>query len=265
MNLPIIISAVLTLTFGVIAIYFSIRLDQVTKHIDKERDALKGKEDVTHMVVHELRAPLTAIKDSAKLLATAQTTMSEDDKQKLLTLMHDQSDRLLMQISTILDAAKIENGRLTIHKAPGDLNQVVSESMAIFKPQAAMKQISLTFQPDPNTPSIQFDRGYMTEVVNNLVSNSLKYTKSGDAITLSTISDTSGIKLQVQDTGAGIPKEKQAVLFTKFGQAHAGDGAIGTGLGLYIVKGIVEAHNGTIHLDSEEHKGTTITVTLPRA
>ncbi len=171
---------------------------------------------------------------------------------------------MLDEVALILDAAKLEAGLFTIQKIPGDLKQLIGERVQIFQAQAHEKFINLLVEVDPSIPTFNFDPIHIGQVVNNLLSNALKFTSSGGSIKISAKPAIGSVIVSVSDTGAGIPKEKQHLLFSKFTQLSGADhGSVGTGLGLYIVKGVVEAHNGTVSLESEEGHGTTITFTLP--
>lgn len=237
--------------------------------ITLEKSVAKMKEDFTNMMVHELRAPLTAMKDSAHLMLTM-NNLEPDEIHKLLTIIKQQSGRLLDDVTSLLDAAKLENGRFTIEKTPGDLKAVIQERIEFFKPQAQTKRVVISSDIDNHLPPVSFDAMRITQVMNNLLSNSLKFTPEHGGIHVIVKSEHGAINVKVSDTGAGIPKEKQGVLFSKFGQImhNVGQGSgkthlSGTGLGLYITKGIIEAHGGTISLESEPGKGTTVTFTLP--
>ena len=171
---------------------------------------------------------------------------------------------MLDEVALILDAAKLEAGLFTIQKIPGDLKQLIAERVQIFQSQAHEKFINLLVEVDPSLPTFNFDPIHIGQVVNNLISNALKFTSSGGSIKISAKPAIGSVVISVSDTGAGIPKDKQHLLFTKFTQlSGAQHGSVGTGLGLYIVKGVVEAHGGTVSLDSEEGRGTTITFSLP--
>ena len=227
-----------------------------------EKSVAQMKEDFTSVIVHDLRSPLTAIKASTELLSsTAQLT--EEERSKLLRLIYDQSNRLLDQVTLILDSAKLEAGLFTIKKVPGDLKKVVSDRASIFAVQAQEKLINLVIDVDPTIPEFSFDPIQMGKVVTNLISNSMKFTPNGGTIKVSAKLMPGRVTISVSDTGAGIPQEKQHLLFTKFSQASTAGTQMGTGLGLYIVKGVVEAHGGTISLTSEEGHGTTISFTVP--
>lgn len=222
--------------------------------ITLEKNLARVKEDFTNMIVHELRSPLTAMQGATQLLAK-EKTLTNEDREKLLRIISTQSTKLLDDVSSLLDAAKLEAGRFSIEKESVDLANVLKERVDMFLPQAETKGIALVSHIGV-LPQIFADEKRIGQVVNNLLSNSLKFTHNGGAITLSATADESHITISVADSGIGIPKEKQPALFTRF----AGRG---TGLGLYIVKGIVEAHGGTVTLDSEAGKGTTISFTLP--
>jgi signal transduction histidine kinase len=232
--------------------------------ITLEKSVAKMKEDFTNVMVHELRSPLTAIKASSELLIAPPGPLSEEEKNKIITLIAQQSRKMLDEVALILDAAKLEAGLFTIQKIPGDLKSLITERIQIFQAQAHEKFINLLIDIDPSIPKFSFDPIHVGQVINNLISNSLKFTSSGGTIKISAKPAIGSVMVSVSDTGAGIPKDKQHLLFTKFTQLSGAEhGSIGTGLGLYIVKGVVEAHGGSVSLESEEGHGTTITITLP--
>lgn len=232
--------------------------------ITLEKSISKMKEDFTNIMVHELRSPLTAIKASSELLMAPPGPLAEEEKTKIIGLISEQARKMLDEVSLILDAAKLEAGLFTIQKLPGDLKRLLNERIQVFQAQAHEKFIKLDVQIDPSIPSFNFDPIHIGQVINNLISNSLKFTSSGGTIKITAKPAINSVIVSVSDTGAGIPKDKQHLLFTKFTQlSGAAHGAVGTGLGLYIVKGVVEAHDGTVNLDSEEGHGTTISFTLP--
>lgn len=234
----------------------------------------KMKEDFTHMVIHELRAPLTAIKDAAALMDTSDDSLDEASRKQLLKLVHDQSKVLLDQVSTILDAGKIEHGKFTIQKVPSDIGKIISGEVSFFLPEAQKKQITLVAEIGNDLPMIPVDAVRITQVITNLISNSLKYTDQGGMIKITvdmkneqSDPNQNAVCISVSDNGIGIPEDKQKILFTKY--SEIGNDTSGkntrqsTGLGLYITKGIIDAHGGTISIQSAQGKGTTFTITLP--
>lgn len=233
--------------------------------ITLEKSMAQMKEDFTHMMVHELRAPLTVIKGSADLMMTSKSLTAEETT-RLLGIMKEQSVKLLDDVSSILDAAKLEAGKFTIEKTMGDLKSVLAERIEFFTPEAHNKNITVIDKVEDHLPPLLFDPKRIAQVVNNLMTNSLKFTPEGGSITLTTKHDDKTITISVSDTGMGIPKEQQSALFKKYSQVSgSGTQHKGTGLGLFIVDGIVKAHGGTITLESEPTKGTTFFITIPFA
>ncbi len=230
-----------------------------------EKSLSKIKEDFTNMIVHELRSPLTAIKDSSELMLEEKNLKVGEQKQ-LLSIIDSQTKTLLDQIGSILDASKIEAGRFTIQKSPNDLNQLINDVVDAFTPQAIKKNIEINSYVPNALPQINFDKIRINQVINNLVSNSLKFTPSGGKITVFGEISHDSVTVSVSDTGMGISEEDQKNLFSKFYQMRKTPHELakkGTGLGLYIVKGIVEAHGGQVLVKSDVGQGTTISFTLP--
>jgi len=246
-------------------VFLFVKEKQAAKKVKQLQEDAKLKNDFMHTTIHELRAPLTAIKDSSKLIVDT-PTLDKIQVDKLLSIIHEQSKKMLDQVSLLLDAAKFEAGKFVLEKTQGDFRKLVEEKMQVFIPQAQEKKVNLSSDLGQPLPLATFDQIRMGQVVNNLLSNSLKYTPEGGSITVTLRQKTlRQIELTVADTGIGIPKEKQATLFSKFYQIQGSDGQqrVGSGLGLYITKSIIEAHGGEIFLQSEPGKGTTISFTLP--
>jgi len=231
------------------------------------------KDDFVNMMIHELRAPITAVKGASKILVTNKK-LSREEREKMLTLIHDQSKRILDQISSLLDLAKIQASKFTIQKTPSDIKKLIEQVVEVFSVQAKNKKIELLAKIDKSVPKeVMLDPIRIGQVLNNLISNSVKFTQEKGKITVSAQLIQSGTKkltVSVADTGIGIPKEQQGELFSKFYQIDSGKNAgeiknhvAGTGLGLFISKQIIDAHGGIITLDSEPGKGTTITFSIP--
>lgn len=234
-----------------------------------EKNISQIKEDFTHMMVHELRAPLTAIKDSSELMLdvfAGHGNMGDEQKAKLLKIIDTQSKNLLEQINQILDAAKIEAGKFTIIKSDTDIKQLIKDEVDEFSPQAQKRSITLSMQTDESLPQVSVDPVRINQVLNNLLSNSLKFTPPGGNIIVSAKIDNDFMVVSVKDSGMGIPEEEQGDLFSKYYQIKTTPHQLakkGTGLGLFITKGIVEAHGGTVGIDSKENEGTTIFFKIP--
>jgi len=256
--------AVYLLLIGIILTIFLLFLI-IRSGTTQAKKIVKTEEEELHAIVHELRAPLVAIKDSASLMLNQ--NLDPEEQKTMLNLVHDQSIKLLEQISTILDSAKYEDGKLNLRKSLGSLEQVLKDEVALFMPEAKRKNISLASEADGTIPSFLFDQIRITEALNNLISNSLKYTNEGGKIKISLSKKDGNAVVCVSDNGIGIPAEKQKMLFTKFANINQGATEdrekLSSGLGLYITKGIIDAHKGTITIQSEVGKGTTTTIFLP--
>jgi signal transduction histidine kinase len=180
--------------------------------------------------------------------------------------MDTQSKGLLEQINQVLDAAKIEAGRFNINKESSNIADVIQNAVEPFLPQASRKQLLLSTDIYYPLPKADIDPVRITQVLNNLISNSLKFTPANGKIVVSAKPGDGIITVGVSDNGIGIPESEQKDLFSKYYQIRTTPHQLakkGTGLGLYITKGIVEAHNGSVGIISDTGKGTTIYFTLP--
>jgi signal transduction histidine kinase len=259
----------------------SIVLHDITDFKKKELQ----KEDLIHIMVHELRAPTTTIKDSAELIITSEDSLGEDKKLKFLEIIHTQAKKVLGQIGSILDTAKLDAGKLVLQKTKGDITKLIKEEVQNFMPQAERKNISLSFDVLAQAvPEFSFDEIRICQVIDNLLSNSLKFTPEKGEIKVEldykmippVLDGTSPmgeflsldkyIVVSVSDNGVGITPEQQKFLFSKYTQAENASekvATMGTGLGLYLAKGIVESHEGRIWVKSAQGQGTTFSFTLP--
>lgn len=260
------------------------RASVVLRDVTEENRIANLKEEFMHIMVHELRAPITTIKDASELLLSTHDTLEEDKQLKFLEIMHNQSKTILNQIGSILDTAKLDAGRFTIEKVEGDFSKLIREEAEAFMPQAEQKHISLSVDIIKPLPLIYFDPIRMSQTINNLISNSLKFTPVGGIVKVEVdykqvppnldsssekdkfLSLEKYIIVSVSDNGIGIAKDQQKYLFAKFSQAKNTPEKLtklGSGLGLYLVKGIIEAHGGRVWVKSEPGQGTTIIFTLP--
>lgn len=227
-----------------------------------ERDVEKIRETFTSMVVHELRAPLTSIKGASQMLLSGK--LQRVDSEKMLHIIGDSTERMLSEIGDILDMSKLEAGKFTLNKTTADINQLIKDKELAFSFIAQTRHIEITDHLDEHLPKTFFDVTRVGQVLNNLFSNALKFTPDNGKIIATTTFQNDQITVSVSDNGVGVPPEKMALLFSKYGQLegslrHEG----GTGLGLYISKEIVESHGGKIWLDSKPGQGATVSFTLP--
>lgn len=230
-----------------------------------QKELQRMHDDFTAMMIHELRTPLTTLLYGTDMMIEGADKLSKTEMLSQLNIAKSTATHLLSLVNDLLDVAKIEAGKFQIVKAKDDIKRLIEEKVSTFKPLAAQKQLSLSFLADPHLPLVDFDQNRLGQVLDNLLANAIKYTNQGGIEILASV-DGPTIKIEVKDSGDGIESTGLAKLFSKFEQLGRGkDGSNkGTGLGLVIAKGIVEAHGGKIWARSEGlGKGSTFGFSLP--
>lgn len=227
----------------------------------EELDRLKS--DFVATVSHELKTPLTAIIGSATTLSKRGSRMTADQQATFVEMIERQGQRLLRLVQDILTTAHIESGMPKLRRELVDLRagaEVIIEDLRHTYPS---REVTLT--TDPERPQVWGDLGALQQILTNLVENALKYSEEG-AVDVTLSESRTETLIRVRDFGRGITTEQLDTIFDRFRQVDQSDtrGHGGVGLGLYIVKSLVEAHNGDIEVDSEPGRGTTFTVRLPK-
>jgi signal transduction histidine kinase len=236
--------------------------------ITSEKSLEKVRQEFTAMMVHELRAPLTAVRwSSESLLKNLASVKPGADGAKVkdtVITIETASNNMLELVNDLLDVSKIEAGKFELNTQPYDLVEVIKEQAKAFEPQAQIKHLNINIIA-PQKFVLKFDRVRIMQVLGNLLSNAIKYTDSGQ-IDLTVEEQPDKAVVSVKDTGIGIPREDLGQLFSKFKQLQSGDRSRkGTGLGLVVCKGIIETHNGKIWAESEgENLGSSFHFSLPR-
>jgi signal transduction histidine kinase len=230
----------------------------------RELDRLK--DEFLSLVSHELRTPLTSIRGYLDLVLDGEAGELNPEQRRFLDAVERNSGRLLRLVGDLLFVAQADAGRLSLERGSVDLSELAAHCVEEAAPAATEKSVSLVLLAEP-VPSLVGDRGRLAQVLDNLVSNALKFTPEGGSVQVRTRAGGNQVVLEVEDSGIGIPAADQPRLFERFFRsAVAEDQAIpGTGLGLAIVKAIVEAHSGEISISSREGVGTTFRVELPLA
>lgn len=229
--------------------------------VTREAEIRKMREAFTNMMIHELRAPLTAIKGAADLLMDSQT--HEEDKVKMRLIIKNASERLLEDIDDMLDSAKIEAGKLQVQMSEANINEVITKASEELSYAASSRSILLENHLDDNIPAFLFDPLRIGQVIVNLLSNAIKFSEQHTIIEIFSRLKEDSVEIEVKDHGSGIEREKIDGLFRPFIQANYHNRAKGTGLGLYISKAIVSEHDGKIWLNSTVGEGTSVFFSLP--
>jgi signal transduction histidine kinase len=218
------------------------------------------------MVTHELRAPIAAVEQQLTVILNGMAGEVTEKQEKLLSRAKERTKGLLTLIKDLLDLSKIEAGKMVQYKEPLALQEVIQRVVDFMRTEAEDKKIDLQFSAPAETPLIHADRNSMEGIFTNLISNAIKYTPEKGKVWV-TLSEEGGfVKATVSDTGIGIKKEDLTRIFDKFYRVKTTETRqiIGTGLGLSIVKSIVDAHLGSISVESEAGGGTTFTVLFPK-
>ncbi len=228
--------------------------------LNKEKNQLLG------MAAHDLRNPLSIVSTaSAFLLDDASRLLSEAKRAEFLRRINSGSKFMLNLIDDLLDVAKIETGRLDLELKDGNLCGLIEENLALNRMLANNKNIRLDFAPESGLPPLRFDRRKVEQVLNNLVSNALKFSAPGTAVTVQASRVDGNVVVSVRDQGQGIPADELDKLFKPFGKTSVRGtaGEKSTGLGLAICRKIVEGHGGRIWAESELGKGSVFSFSLP--
>lgn len=218
-----------------------------------------------NMAAHELATPLTPLKLQIELLQDAPNEEPMGENRETLDIMARSIRRMTELIRDLLEAARVESGKVVIRREAVDLTQLVRQSAGAFKEVAQKGGLTLV-QDIEDGLRVQGDGTRLEQILFNLLSNAMKFTPSGGRVKVAARKGTDGAIVSVTDTGIGLTPEQISVLFRPFGQVHdpTKTNAPGTGLGLYITRGLVELHGGRVECRSDgPGKGTTFEVTLP--
>ncbi|WP_188778361.1 cell wall metabolism sensor histidine kinase WalK [Paenibacillus hunanensis] len=238
----------------------------VLQDVTEQEKLEAARREFVANVSHELRTPLTTIKSYTEALedgALDERALAE----RFIGVIRNETQRMIRLVSDLLHLSRLDSSEATLRKQRTDVLELLEDTADRFYVQMKQKQIECTIDLQPGVGSVWIDRDQIDQVLDNLVSNALKYTIEGGSITLGAYSavDEDMLAIRIQDTGIGIPKQDLHRIFERFYRVDKARSRNmgGTGLGLSIAQEIVLAHNGTIELDSELDQGTTVTVWLP--
>ncbi len=226
--------------------------------VDREKDELIS------VVSHELRTPLTSIMGYLELALTQEGDGGiSDARREFLVVAQRNSQRLYRLVKDLLFVSSAAAGRAALVLSPVDVNEVAHAVVEAARPSAA-GEVELSFSGDSGGPVIA-DLARVTEVLENLLSNAVKFTPPGGRVDVEVSGDSESVSVRVVDTGRGIAEDDARRLFDRFFRASNAEGLPGAGLGLSIAKAIVDAHGGSIGVESRKGAGTSFEIRLPRA
>ena len=220
------------------------------------------KEEFYATLSHELRSPLTSVREAAHLLRDGVPGSLNAKQARLVTVIGNSTDRLLRLVNQMLELSRLRAGVLPLARERVDVARVVGRAVEELRPQAEEGGVALTRERVGDQFEVRGDEDRLAQVVVNLVANAVRFTPRGGRVTVRLIDAGPEIEIQVEDTGVGIPATALPRIFDSWRQAHIDRG--GTGLGLAVVRGVVLAHGGRVTAESQEGKGSRFTVLLPR-
>ena len=226
------------------------------------REIEEHKQQFFSQISHELRNPLTAIRASAQLLLRRPPESLDAKGRQWVESIDGGVDRLLGLVTRILDLNRLRAGVFPLVRQPVELDKIVARALDVLGAQAEQQEVTLETSTTGLDFTVTADEDGLTQIILNLVGNAIKFTPSGGTVRVAVTDAGTHVEMAVRDNGPGIPAADLHRIFEPYQQAH--QGRKGSGLGLAIVKELVSAHDGTIVVDSEEEKGTCMTVRLPK-
>lgn len=220
------------------------------------------KDEFFAMISHELRSPLTSVREAAHLLRDEVPGPLGEKQARLVQIIGRSSDRLLRLVNQILELSGLRAGTLPLERRRVDLEHVIGRAVEELRPQAEEASVLVLHEQVGPDFYVLGDEERLVELVVNLVANAIRFTPKGGRITARLVAAGGEVELQVEDTGVGIPAGDLPYIFESYRQARRD--RRGTGLGLAIVRGIAQAHGGRVTVESREGKGSRFTVLLPR-
>lgn len=235
--------------------------------IFKQKKISQVKNDFINNMTHELKTPLASISLAAASIKHPEVIGSPEEVERFIDIIESEKNRINSHVEKVLDIASLDNGELKLNKQTADLTNIVTS--AIKNVDLTLSEIngSITFIPSIENALVKVDEFHLTNVITNILDNSIKYKKEDLKITVELKKVDSNIVVSIADNGIGMTVKEQRLAFDKFYRAESGDvhNRKGFGLGLSYVKSIVEAHDGSVSMHSVVNKGTTVTLEIPEA
>ncbi len=238
----------------------------ITRNFERLAEISRLKTEFISIVSHQLRSPLTNLKWTVDFLELKEWDNEAEKKEEYFSVVKENINRMMELVDNLLIVSRLEQETIPLIKKEVALDKVVGEMINQFRAYAEASNIKIEFHGQENLPMVFIDISQIKLVIENLIDNAIRYTKGGGKVEIKLEKKGEGnIYFEIKDSGVGIPEEDQRYIFQKFFRSEnvMRDQTRGTGLGLYIVKSIVEKSGGEIGFHSEENHGTTFFFTLP--
>jgi signal transduction histidine kinase len=235
----------------------------VVRDVTEERSLERVRNDLTHMMVHDLRSPLTAIMGASDALGETSEALTPKER-GTLDVIHNSADQMLDLITEILDVSRLESKQMPIERQATDIPALIAETLRMASSQIEKKHLRLANDTPADLPPAYADSRLIERVIQNLIGNAVKYTPEAGELRITAVPVEAPrplLMISVSDTGPGIPLEIQSRVFEKFVRGDHKEH--GSGLGLAFCRLAVEAHQGRIWVESEPGRGATFHFTLP--
>jgi signal transduction histidine kinase len=230
---------------------------------DRLREVDRLKEEFFSHITHDLRNPLACMRLAAEGIQERAEAAGETKQARFAYLIEASAARMMIMVNQILDLTRLRARTIPLDRRPTDVRGVVTRAMDELRPLSEEKRVRMGLTAEGGDFTVLGEDGSLVRVVVNLLGNALHFTPADGVVQARLIGLPDRLVLAIEDTGAGIPAEALPWIFEPYRQAHGSEQ--GTGLGLAVVKGLVEAHGGTVAVRSEPGKGTCFTVTIPKA
>ena len=238
----------------------------LNKLINERTEALRREQhlrsELTQLIVHDLKSPLTVILSGMNLLGKENLGTLTETQKRLVTNLEKSGDNILQMINDLLDVERLEAGALTLQKSLTDTVSLLQMQVAESQILASTNKQTLAFSHDLNLPHIRVDKGLITRVFANLLSNALKFTPESGSVRVTITHEDGGLMVAVADSGPGVPLHERERIFEKFAQVEGGERR-GAGLGLTFCKMVIEAHEGTLIVKESDMGGALFCLTIP--
>ncbi len=250
----------------VVALFFGYLVENTRaaeREAQRAREHERVKSEFLAAVTHDLKSPLALIDAVAQALLDGECGPLGSNQAEYVRRIHASVRRAITLALNLLDASRIESGRWFLARTPVDLSAVIEDSVAVARSAADLKRIQLRCEVHSPLPTLEGDFMQLGRLLSNLIDNAIKYAPAGGTVAVSARVSGGAVELCVEDNGQGIPPEELPTLFDRYRRAAKTEKVEGTGLGLFLVKAIAEAHGGRVAVTSALGKGTRVSVFLP--